>query len=335
MNEKKTKVPQRGLGVAQLERIRLEEQNKKDSIFHSSRIDFRPNKSVPFLENSPKLLSDEYILDGVNQKVDHHGVVFGKNLNLPSVMQQRCQQYQQSCSSSSMFMVQGEPWSNWPVKLLSCDQEVTGSSLRNSLLQKCKVNISSGLSSSSLSVQNFQMQPPSNQSYYRGERLPRWPEEVKVKCLSNSMLLGLSKNVSRSHASASSSDDCSVNVEEGNARKREVFAKSRALSESGPSISARETKALDGDFLRLAPPAVALPHLEAVNPRSLTLQLLDCVPSRVAAAAHTPPSGLGISVQQPILGFSPSAEVQIGREEDRGSDFHTEVGADVDLELKL
>lgn len=56
---------------------------------------------------------------------------------------------------------------------------------------------------------------------------------------------------------------------------------------------------------------------------------------QVAAAAHTPPSGLGISVQQPILGFSPSAEVQIGREEARGSDFHTEVGADVDLELNL
>ncbi|KAM3343359.1 hypothetical protein P3S68_025448 [Capsicum galapagoense] len=315
MNEKKTKVPQRGLGVAQLERIRLEEQNKKDSIFHSSRIDFRPNKSVPFLENCPKLLSDEYILDGVNQKVDHHGVVFGKNLNLPSVMQQRCQQYQQSCSSSSM------------------------------------VNISSGLSSSSLSVQNFQMQPPSNQSYYRGERLPRWPEEVKMAGVKRPYPFSPEHppvpsfrrvfpqccvaSVSRSHASASSSDDCSVNVEEGNARKREVFAKSRALSESGPSISARETKALDGDFLRLAPPAVALPHLEAVNRRSLTLQLFDCVPSRVAAAAHTPPSGLGISVQQPILGFSPSAEVQIGREEARGSDFHTEVGADVDLELNL
>ncbi|KAF3671007.1 hypothetical protein FXO37_08252 [Capsicum annuum] len=274
MNEKKTKVPQRGLGVAQLERIRLEEQNKKDSIFHSSRIDFRPNKSVPFLENCPKLSSDEYILGGVNQKVDHHGVVFGKNLNLPSVMQQRCQQYQQSCSSSSMMAGVKRPYPFSPEH------------------------------------------PP----------VPSFRRVFPQCCVAS---------VSRSHASASSSDDCSVNVEEGNARKREVFAKSRALSESGPSISARETKALDGDFLRLAPPAVALPHLEAVNRRSLTLQLFDCVPSRVAAAAHTPPSGLGISVQQPILGFSPSAEVQIGREEARGSDFHTEVGADVDLELNL
>jgi len=65
------------------------------------------------------------------------------------------------------------------------------------------------------------------------------------------------------------------------------MSKSRALSESEPSISLRETKALNGDFLRLAPPAAALPHLGAVNRRSLTdsapqcLQLFDYVPSRV------------------------------------------------------
>lgn len=119
--------------------------------------------------------------------------------------------------------------------------------------------------------------------------------------------------VSRSHEAASSSDECSVNVEEGNVLKRfyispgnrfililgepdnysfwhfyrEVVSKSRALSESEPSVSVRETKGLNGDFLRLAPPAAALPHLEAVNRRSITdsapqcLQLFDYVPSRV------------------------------------------------------
>lgn len=56
---------------------------------------------------------------------------------------------------------------------------------------------------------------------------------------------------------------------------------------------------------------------------------------QVAAAEHTPASGLSISVQQPILGFFPSAKAQIGREGTRGSDFHTEVGGNVDLELKL
>lgn len=118
MNQKKKKVPQRGLGVAQLERIRLEEQHKKDSIFQtiqcpkvvptSSRIDFsskdcvfRPKQSAPFLENCSKVLCDEYS-QGVNQKVDHHGVVFGQKLNLPGVLQQRCQQYQRTSSPTSL-----------------------------------------------------------------------------------------------------------------------------------------------------------------------------------------------------------------------------------------
>ncbi|WMV48899.1 hypothetical protein MTR67_042284 [Solanum verrucosum] len=148
----------------------------------------------------------------------------------------------------------------------------------------------------------------------------------------------------------------------------------RNLNKSKLSISVKETKVLNGDFLSLAPPAVALPHLEAVNRCSLTdsapqcLQLFDHVPSRVrlkdfnvyirllvlccfilislsnecifnprvAAAEHMPPSGLSISVQQPILGFFPPAKVQIGREGTHGSDdLHTEVGGNVDLELKL
>ncbi|KAK6777107.1 hypothetical protein RDI58_023824 [Solanum bulbocastanum] len=97
-----------------------------------------------------------------------------------------------------------------------------------------RVNISSGISSSSSSAQSFQMEPPSNQSYYGSKCLPHLPEEVKV-----------------------------------------------------------------------------------------------------ATAEHTLPSGLSISVQQPILGFFPSAKAQIGQEGTRGSDFHTEVGGNVDLELKL
>uniref|UniRef100_M1BWX1 Uncharacterized protein n=1 Tax=Solanum tuberosum TaxID=4113 RepID=M1BWX1_SOLTU len=228
MNEKK-KVPQRGLGIAQLERIRLEEQHHQEFIPTSSRIDFSskdcvftPNQTAPFLENCSKLWSGEYS-QGVNQKVDHHAVVVcGKNLNSPSVLQQRCQQYQKTSSTSIMAGVK-----------------------RPYLF--------------------------------------------------------------------------------------EIVSKSRALSESKPSISMRETKALNGDFLSLAPPAAASPHLEAVTQCSLInsaqkcLQLFDYVPSRVAAAEHTPPSGLSISVQQPILGLFPSAKAHIDREGTRGNGWREEV----------
>lgn len=120
-------------------------------------------------------------------------------------------------------------------------------------------------------------------------------------------------SVSRSHEYASSSDDYSVNVEEGNILKREVVSKLRALSESEPSISARKTKALNGYFLVLAPPAIDFPYLEVVNQCVLIntvpqcLQLFDCAPSWVTGAERTPPSGLGISVQQPTIRLFPSA----------------------------
>ncbi|KAK4724333.1 hypothetical protein R3W88_027112 [Solanum pinnatisectum] len=291
MNEKK-KVPQRGLGIAQLERIRLEEQHIKDSIFQtiqcpkfiptSSRIDFS-SKDCVFTPN-------------------HHGVVFGHNLNLPSVLQQRCQQHQKTGSSTSI------------------------------------VNISSH-------VQSFQMEPPSNQSYYDCKCLPHWPEEVKMAGVKRLYLFSLEypsvpsfqckkccvAPVSKSNESTSCSNKFSVNVEEGNVLKRFYILSRNRL----------KTKALNGDFLSLAPPASTFPHLEAVTRCSLIdsapqcLQLFDYVPSRVAAAEHMPPSGLSISVQQSILGFFPSTKVQIGREGTRGSDFQTEVGGNVDLELKL
>ncbi|KAG5581542.1 hypothetical protein H5410_052169 [Solanum commersonii] len=99
---------------------------------------------------------------------------------------------------------------------------------------------------------------------------------------------------------------------------REVVSKSRALSESEPSSLVREIKVLNGDFLRLAPLAEALPHLGVV-----------------AAAEPTPPSGLSISVQHPILRFFQSTKVQIGQEGTSESDIRTEVGRSIDFELKL
>ena len=57
--------------------------------------------------------------------------------------------------------------------------------------------------------------------------------------------------------------------------------------------------------------------------------------SQVVVAEHTRPSGLSISLQQPILGFIHSAKVQIDREGTLGSGFHSEVEGNVDLKLKL
>ncbi|KAG5579017.1 hypothetical protein H5410_049644 [Solanum commersonii] len=444
LQQQRVLIPQRGLGIAQLERIRLEEQHHQELISTSSRIDFSskdcvftPNQTAPYLENCSKLWSGEYS-QGVNQNVDHHAVVvFGKNLKSPSVLQQRCQQYQKTSSTSIMAGVKrpypfeivskskalseskpsisvretkalnGDFLSLTPPAAASPHLEaVTQCSLTNSA-PKCLQLFNYGPSWVRLNDYNVaaaEDTPPSGLSIpvqpilgffpsakvqidregtcgsdFHTETLvftPKQPTPFLENCsklwsgeysqgvnqkvdhhgvvfghnLNFPSMAGVKRTypfsseyppvpsfrckmccvspVSRSHETASSSNE-------------EVVLKLRALSESEPSISLRETKALNGDFLRLAPPAAALPHLEAVNRCSLTdsapqcLQLFDYVPSRVAAAEHMPPSGLSISVQQTILGFFPSAKVQIGRERTHGSELHTEIGGNVDLELKL
>ncbi|XP_062170709.1 uncharacterized protein LOC133876444 isoform X2 [Alnus glutinosa] len=199
---KQKKAPQRGLGVAQLEKIRLEEQQKKDSAvilsppppsvsptkspfvslpipnYHhsnpspSSNIALFPSPS-PADSSSPNLMIrppqpvQQNILvrnsatgplttgfdagwSGISVPGVDPGLAFRSNLNLPyesdnpiwpptGLMMPRTQQYLQP--SHSM------------------------------------VNVSSGTSSSS--VLNFRMEPPSNQSSY-SNFAPVWPEEEKM-----------------------------------------------------------------------------------------------------------------------------------------------------------
>ncbi|OIT38244.1 PREDICTED: uncharacterized protein LOC109239680 [Nicotiana attenuata] len=383
---KQKKVPQRGLGVAQLERM-LEEQHKKDLILtpnsvHStntmsknlavecptfrptinpssiplpppSKMDlrpsksfvFRPNQSGPVIDgfrpktlqsskplnrsgcelnwssvlssgkdNSPKLWSCEYSPERENQQGNHNGVVFGPNVNLPNELHnpilplpsvlQRSQQYQQPSCSSSM------------------------------------VNISSGISSSSSSVLNYQMEPPSNQNYYSCNYLPLWPEEVKMVGMKRPYPFspeyppvpafhckfppGYVSLASRSPESASCSNECTASLESGNRLKREVPSGSRSISESKPRNVFRQNRALNGDFLTLAPPSTASPYQ---SQETLTLESTNC-----QGVAEEPTT---CSVQQPIFGFFPSAKVQLGQEGTNKSNCHAEVGETVDLNLKL
>ncbi|KAJ8527724.1 hypothetical protein K7X08_015175 [Anisodus acutangulus] len=375
---KQKKVPQRGLGVAQLERIRLEEEHhEKDPIFQTpnvliapksipfrpSTMDlpskncvFRPNPSAlvldgfrpktlqsskslgelswssvlgPSGDNCSKLWSCEYSPERESQQRNRnrHGVVFGPDVDLPNELHnpilplpgvlQRSQQYQQpSCSSSMM-------------------------------------NISSGISSSSSSVLNYQMELPSNQNYYSCNYLPLWPEEVKMTgmkrpypfspelppvpqfhCKFPPRYVSLP---SRSRQSASCSNDCAVSLESGNLLKREVPSRSRTLSESKPRNVVRRNKALNGDFLTLAPPTAAFPyqHSSSSALQSQEILTLESVTCQGGAEEPTTSSALSRSIQQPMFGFFPTAKVQIHQEGTNKRNCHVEVGGKVDLNLKL
>ncbi|XP_059277161.1 uncharacterized protein LOC132031279 [Lycium ferocissimum] len=367
---KQKKIPQRGLGVAQLERIRLEgeEQHKKDPIFQtpsvlvpksvpfrpptmdlpSKNCVFRTNQSALVLDgfrsktlqsskslgelswssvsgpgsgdNCPKLWSCEYSPERESQQGNRnrHGVVFGPNVDLPNELHnpilplpgvlQRSQQYQLSCSSSMM-------------------------------------NISSGISSSSSSVLNYQMEPPSNQNYYSCNYVPLWPEEVKMigmkrpypfspefppvpafHCKFPPDYVNLA---SRSPESASCSNECAASLESGNLLKREIPSGSRTLSESKPRNVVRQNKALNGNFLTLAPPT----SNSALQSRDIFI--LESVTCQGVAEEPTTSSALSRSVEQPIFGFFPTAKVQIDQEGTNKRNCHVEVGGNIDLNLKL
>ncbi|KAF3623637.1 BURP domain-containing protein precursor [Capsicum annuum] len=381
---KAKKVPQRGLGVAQLERIRMEgEKNptpnvlapnkclvvecptfrpKNNPLSPPSTMDlpskscvFTPNVSALVLDGfrpkektlnvgggevswssvtgtgssdkCPILWSCEFSPERESQQGNRHGLgAFGSSVDLPNALHnpilplpsvlQRSLQYQQSSCSSSMM------------------------------------NISSGISSSS-SVLNYQMEPPSNQNYYSCNYLPLWPEDVKMvgmkrpypfspdfppvpafQCKFPPGYVNLS---SRSPESASCSNECAASLESGNLLKREAPSGSWTLSESKPRNVVRQKKALNGDFLTLALPTAAFPYQHSSNStvRSREILNLESVTCQGVAEEPSTSSAKSRSVQQPIYGFFPTARVQISQEGTNKRSCHVEVGGNVDLNLKL
>lgn len=401
---KQKKVPQRGLGVAQLEKIRLEEQQRKDvsnssisspnSIISPSNssncLAFKPTISSPSIPlpppspnnlpsipnidvlnpspvslskamnggggggdeigwltggrggSWPKLWNGEYNnLQGENHGgLDHRsgGLAFTTNVRLPyesntptwplpNVVHQRSQQFQQPCSSSMMKVS-------------------TGTS-----------------SSSSISVLNFQMEPPSNQSYCGNNYTPPfWPEEEKMVGVKRSYPFSLDNvpipsfhckfpssyvsPISRSDESASCSNGGTTSVEPPNPVFREGPSSSSAISEPSPKKVLEENGVLNGDFLTLAPPETVQLQLSAKQKQQPSTKLsLQC--QELSQFAETLPlqgtknnpihvSGQGgSSNQQTFLSFFPSAKTHTGQSVGCRGNSNGSTGESVDLNLRL
>ncbi|KAM7251376.1 hypothetical protein ACFE04_023259 [Oxalis oulophora] len=266
---KQKKVPQRGLGVAQLEKIRLEEQKKDPS---------SPVRSIP---NNPSFLHNQ---SSTPPRTDLASVF----LQIPDVSHTNSNTT--SCStpwwSSSIAghenMLKENPGGTlgfrssldldlpyelspiWPLPgLMQRSQQYQAHS-------SSMVHLLSASSSSS-SVQNYQMEPPSNQSYH-GNYTPTWQEEEKkVVGMKRPYPFSLDNpsgpfvqykfppvvhhhNGSRSDDSVSCLNGAKLNYEPCNPSYRDSY---------GPSCSTIAEKSTNenvisgGDFLTLAPPTTA------------------------------------------------------------------------------
>ncbi|KAK9269039.1 hypothetical protein L1049_000807 [Liquidambar formosana] len=402
---KQKKIPQRGLGVAQLEKIRLQEQQKKDAAVaanailsspptispnsssflsvplpnyhHNQSSSFvplappsptathlsppnsllRPSASVPSVDvlhsntvplansttcggfetgwpsipvlghgNGPKLWNWDYNIEGESKKLDPRSV-FRANLPYETNpiwplpnLMQRAQQYQQSSSSL--------------------------------------VNFSSATSSSS--VLKFQMEPPSNQSYY-GNYTPLWPEEEKMVGMKrpypfsldnppgpsfNCKFPSFATPITRSDESTSCGNGGTYNFDPGNPIFREAPSCSAPMSE--PNLKdLKENGFYNGDFLTLAPPTTISPHLSSKFKHPLAYSAshnhkfseFESLPYQ--GSAEDPillPVPSGLIQPQPFYSFFlPAARAQTGQATTTSTinNGNGEVGESVDLNLKL
>ncbi|KAL3849245.1 hypothetical protein ACJIZ3_011127 [Penstemon smallii] len=329
--KKKKLPPQRGLGVAQLERIRIEEQQREDALqtanvlannnnnnnnLPSPNSFFRPSPEIEISNQSPvripsqlnvisshghgnwpRLLNSEYYLEIEKQRLDHHGFAFGVNLPYGSVPQ-RSHQIQQHFSSM--------------------------------------VNAPS-------TVPRSQTEPPSNQSfrsnYYHTLMIP---EEDKMFGMKRPYPFFLETPQAPSFncfpGSRSRSDEVSGSCSNGNTAhvepRKKTYIRDGSSSSSGISNvdGTLNRDLLNRDFLTLAPPS-----LDSKQKHQEREPLYDskCMPSQ--ENARTEINQLG-SMEQPehqqLFSFFP-VEMQNDQTSTNPSNGSDEESETIDLNLKL
>lgn len=218
-----------------------------------------------------------------------------------------------------------------------------------------QVNASSGISSSS-SVLNFQMEPPSNQSYLGNNYRPFWPAEEKMVGIKRSYPFSMETPpapsfqgkfhpthliaISGSDESGSCSNGCTAQMETSIKKcSREGPSTPSPLLKRNPNEVTRENRGLNVDFLTLAPPAASSPlsskhkHPFAYSGHhEQELSDFEYIHSQgSAASAKDPDRG---STQQLPFTFFPS-KVQIGQGSSCFDYGNGEKQETIDLNLKL
>uniref|UniRef100_A0A2P2JA57 Uncharacterized protein n=1 Tax=Rhizophora mucronata TaxID=61149 RepID=A0A2P2JA57_RHIMU len=221
------------------------------------------------------------------------------------------------------------------------------------------VNVSSLCTSSS--TPSFQMEPPSNQSYY-GMYKSRWEEEEKMVGMKRSYPFSVDNSPAPSllhkklppiaHPIGRSDDQsCSVgtggalNLISGNTNSREEPSCSGSIMESHSRKAIEENGVLNGDFLTLAPPTINLTcpssklnrpsaYLAFSNHDTIDFSSLPSQGNMEYPIHQSAPSVP--NPRQPCYSFLPTTIMQTGQATKTfDSSNGGEVGENLDLNLKL
>ncbi|XP_068654118.1 protein SPEAR2 [Aristolochia californica] len=275
---KQKKVPQRGLGVAQLEKIRLEEQQKKEAAAGSSSCfvvplpadasspnsHFQAGISIPNLEifNPPPPPLPVPITPYMQRDIITKQVVSGPLTMIWNGL--RFDQHDVDPLFSSRSLLHNDPI---PPSGLFSTKQLPQLQQLSSL-----VNVSPPSSSSGV---NLQMEPPSNQSYCSNST-PIWPEEERMAGLKRSWPFAvehapgsLTSYLRKLPTFTSSSNELeeftgvpdSFKFDPGSTIFREGPGPSSntvQLEYPNPGKCTKQSGAMDGGFLSLAPPTTPL-----------------------------------------------------------------------------
>ncbi|XP_074365356.1 uncharacterized protein LOC141706525 [Apium graveolens] len=214
---KQKKVPQRGLGVAQLEKIRLEEQQKRDANFQvpgaivspsnsssclaSQCSNFRPDVSAYLTSTSPidhpSTNKIHRLPPMIPNRIDNGGEcemrwqdttsagrgswskLWDNEYNPEGNVNFKTDHYGSSALRPSVNLFSETKNPAWPLPDVMPRSYPSQEACPSSM-----VNVSIGTSSSS--VMNFQTEPPSNQRYRGNKSMLLWPEEERVAGLKRS-----------------------------------------------------------------------------------------------------------------------------------------------------
>ncbi|XVE50145.1 hypothetical protein DITRI_Ditri01bG0138300 [Diplodiscus trichospermus] len=378
--EKPKKVPQRGLGVAQLERIRIADEQRKGATaaailhppssvisptipsFHPSYQSSSSASSIPFPANtSPNSI---FMPPLSGQTID---VVSTEN-TVPLISYPPGWYPGAAVLPGNGSVNYGHKfWSSCPVldprlafRTNSCLPYESGPVFPlPSWMQRAQtfqqpssmVNLSSRTSSSAL---NFQMEPPSNQSYY-GNCSTLLPEEKIVGMkrpypfsLDNAPGPSIHSNYppivhSINGQSEAASTSKGINFEPGTPNFGEGPSYSTSNLEPKSKNSIKQDGGIDGDFLTLAPPTptsvYSSPKSQHPSSNSIYSELpLESLAHQASFEDSFIGQGAtGLNQYQPYYNFFPPAMVQMDRATTvtMANCKGGEVGGHVDLNLKL
>lgn len=360
-NVKQKKIPQRGLGVAQLEKIRLEEQRKRDALEVANVL---ANNAIGSVNDAAPSLAVQCPSFGPSHwplpaNFQSPNTLFRSS---PSIPIQISNLVNGGVEDASLQVISGSGNGSWSRLWNGGDYNLGAAFRPQGNLQFESNAVAAPMPQRSFrfhqpaspvvnpsAVLTSYMEPPSNQKIHGSNYASLWPEEYKMVGMKRSYPFSQESPPARSFpshfdpssvASKSRSDEL-PSCSSGYTTQTEARNMNMSFSQGGRSLPSplpeqnprevlRDDGRLNGDFLTLAPPAAALPASNSKHKYPLDYSGSEGPEENMRNQVHH--SGPSRSREEPFSFFPVRSDIDETASVNKASG---EKGEAVDLNLKL